>query len=322
MMNRGRWYINPIAVLVLSIVALVASLFLYIYWYVEARYGLYELVDKFNLHPESVLAAQTWVVIMVMSVLVGIILLGIFTIFIYNQKTFQLYRLQNNFINNFTHELKTPVTSLKLYLETMLKHNLSEADRITYVKYMLADVNRLANNINSILNLAKIESKGFGRQFTRSEIVQTVTQFYSDNKHLFSGCDVRILNPSGQPIFFRIDRALFEMLLMNLMTNAIKYNRSEKPRIDISFEIRLRKLYVRIKDNGIGLKEKDIKHIFNKFYQVGTPDDISAVGSGLGLYLSEQIAKLHKGKLSAHSQGEDQGTVFTLTLPYYNTTRV
>lgn len=313
-MDQTKWFFHPIFIFVFSIIALGLSLFLYIYWYVEVSTGLNSLINRFDLRPDQVLASQTWVVIMVLSILVGIILMGIFIIFVYNQKTYQLYRLQNNFINNFTHELKTPVTSLKLFLETFLKHDLTRSDQSMYIGYMLADVNRLADNINSILSLAKIESKGFDEEFTRSELVQTVEQFCHDNRHLFKNCQITVTNSTEQPVFYNIDRALFEMLLMNLLTNAVKYNQAEKPQVHISFEARFPKLFIRFSDNGIGLEKSAIKKIFKKFYQVGKSDNMSAMGSGLGLYIAQQIAKRHRGKITAHSDGIGKGSVFTLSL--------
>ena len=111
-MRRGSWLFHPISIFVFSTVALVLSLFLYIYWYVEVSTGLEAMVRKLNLEPVQVLAPQTWFVVLVLSILVGIILMGIFTIFVYNKKTIQLYPLQHNFINNFNNELRTPVKSL------------------------------------------------------------------------------------------------------------------------------------------------------------------------------------------------------------------
>ena len=127
-MYRSKWFFHPILILIFSIVALAMSLFLYIYWYMEVSAGLKKVILELNLDPDQVLESQTWVVIMVLSILVGIILMGIFIIFVYHHKTLQLYKIQRNFINNFTHELKTPVTSLKLYLETFEKHELSRED--------------------------------------------------------------------------------------------------------------------------------------------------------------------------------------------------
>ena len=111
---------------------------------------------------------------------------------------------------------------------------------------------------------------------------------------------------------------MFEMLLMNLGTNAIKYNHAEIPRIDITFEKQNRKLIIRFKDNGIGIDKSELKKIFKKFYQVGHADDMSAKGSGLGLYLADHIAKIHKGKITAESAGPGKGTTFNLILPLRN----
>ena len=139
-MNQSRWFFHPILIFIISILALGSSLILYIYWYIEVSAGLNQVVRKFNLDSDKILTAQTWVVILVLSLLVGLILLGMFLIFVYSQKMVQLYRLQHNFINNFTHELKTPVASLSLYLETFQKYELQRDDQLKYIGYMLSDV--------------------------------------------------------------------------------------------------------------------------------------------------------------------------------------
>jgi len=314
-MNRSKWFFHPVFVFIFSIIALGTSLFLYIYWYMEVSTGLEVVVRKFNISPDQVLESQTWVVILVLSILVAIILVGIFTIFVYNQKTFQLYRLQHNFINNFTHELKTPVTSLKLYLETFLKHELSRDEQSKYIHYMIQDVGRLSDNINRILNLARIESKSYGGDFIVSDIVQVIEEFYHSNNHLFRNCDIHIHHPVGVSFSYSVNISLFEMLLINLLTNAIKYNKSDVPRIDIRFKARKRQLHICFEDNGIGLVKSEIKKIFRQFYQVGRSDNMTAKGSGLGLYLVQSIARIHKGKVIAESRGIGKGSVFTLILP-------
>ena len=314
-MKQTKWFFHPILILVFSILALGTSLFLYIYWYIEISTGLKAIVQRFNLDTEQVLASQTWVVILVLSILVGIILMGIFLIFVYNAKTYRLYRLQNNFINNFTHELKTPVTSMKLYLETFRKHDLNREDQLKYLAYMIQDVSRLSDNINRILNLARIESKSYVGEFIHSDLVQTVQQFCKNNAHLFQDCKINISNPSERAFVYPIDLSLFEMLLMNLLNNAVKYNTSPKPSVDIVFAPNNGRLDIHFEDNGIGFEKQKSKKIFKKFYQVGSADDMTAKGSGLGLYLVESIARIHKFKVKASSDGPGQGSVFTLTLP-------
>jgi signal transduction histidine kinase len=315
-MKQSRWFFHPIFIFVFSIIALATSLILYIYWYIEVSEGLKAVVQRFNLAPDQVLEPQTWVVIMVLSILVAVILGGIFLIFVYYQKTIGLYRLQHNFINSFTHELKTPVTSLKLFLETFQKHQLSRDDQVKYIGYMIHDVSRLSENINSILNLARIESKSYDREFAMINLVRMVEEFCQKNAHLFQNCKIRIHPPSDQSVFLSINESLFEMLLMNLLTNAVKYNNSQNPEIDIAFIVLKRKLLLTFEDNGIGIDKAKTKKIFRKFYQIGRSDDMTAKGTGLGLHLVQTIARIHKGKVTAKSKGTGKGSVFTLTLPY------
>jgi signal transduction histidine kinase len=316
-MQTTKWFVHPIIVFVFSIVALAMSLILYIYWYMEVSAGLEAVIRKANLDPAHVLESQTWVVILVLSILVGIILVGIFIIFVYNQKTIQLYRLQRNFINSFTHELKTPVTSLKLYLETFLKHELSRDEQCRYIRYMIQDVDRLSDNVGRMLNLAQIESKTYGGDFVEADLFEVIGEFCRNNNHLFLECDINIDNPSNRSFPYRINPSLFEMLLMNLLTNAVTYNDSRVPRVDISFVPQARKLHIRFADNGIGLEKNELKKVFKVFYQVGKTDDMSAKGIGLGLYLVQNIARIHKGKAMAESVGKGKGSVFTLLLPYH-----
>ncbi len=316
MIDRTKWFFHPILIFVFSIIALASSLTLYIYWYIEVSAGLAAIVEKSNLDAAQIFTSQTWVVILVLSILVAIILLGIFIIFAYYQKSVRLYRMQHNFINNFTHELKTPVTSLNLYLETFLQHELSREDQIKYLRFMLQDVKRLADNTNRILDLARIESKTFGGEFLEENLVAVVTKFYDKNSHLFPDCEIAIHNPSGQAFPYLINRSLFEMLVINLITNAIKYNRSDIPKIVITFRPKKRKLHISFEDSGIGIDKRDLKRIFKKFYQVGRSDNMTAKGSGIGLNLVQNIAKIHKGRVIARSKGEGHGSVFTVQLPY------
>jgi two-component system phosphate regulon sensor histidine kinase PhoR len=315
MLDRSKWFFHPIFIFVFSILALATSLGLYIYWYVEVSKGLKSVVHTFDLDKSQIFTPQTWVVILTLSILVGLILVGVFIIFIYNQKLIQLYRMQHNFINNFTHELKTPVTSLNLYLETFLRYELSRDEQIKYVRYMLQDVNRLASNTNRILNLARIESKSFEGEQVKSDLVETVKRFYHNNPHMFQNCQINIHNPAGRSFLYPINVSLFEMLLMNLTTNATKYNDSEVPRIDITFAPQKRQLLIQFTDNGRGIEKGETKKIFRKFYQVGRAEDMTASGSGIGLYLAQHIVRIHKGKITADSEGLGKGSTFSVILP-------
>lgn len=316
MLKQTRWYLHPVLIFILSTVALAISLFLYIYWYVGVSGRLHAVIQRYQLDPNQFFEAKTWVVILVLSLLVVVILAGILTIFIYNLKTLQLYRLQQSFINNFTHELKTPVTSLKLYLETFERHELPRTEQLKYIGFMLQDTERLSGNINSILNLARIESKLYEKAFLPVDMTEAVRQFLAGNRHIFRNCEIHMENPAEGPIYYPVIGPLFEMLLMNILINAMKYNTSDRPRIEIAFEQRDLSLLIHFRDNGIGLPKGEKLKIFRKFYQGPRNEGIPAGGSGIGLYLVQQIARLHQGKITADSEGEGMGSVFTLILPY------
>jgi two-component system phosphate regulon sensor histidine kinase PhoR len=314
-MKQAIWFIHPLFVFILSTLALAISLFLYIYWYIGVSENLKSVVQRYQLDANQFFEAKTWVVILILSLLVGAILVGILIIFIYHLKTLQLYRLQHNFINNFTHELKTPVTSLKLYLETFAKHDLPRDDQLKYIGFMLQDAERLSANINSIMNLARIENRLYEGEPTPVDLPETIRRFIDDNRHIFRNCDIRVDQHPGGPLYYPVITSLFEMLLMNILTNAMKYNTSTKPRIDITFEQEKDSLLIHFRDNGIGIAPSERKQIFRKFYRSRRDDPVPVGGSGVGLYLVQQIAKLHRGKVVADSEGAGKGSVLTMILP-------
>lgn len=314
-MKRTFWFLHPISIFIFSIITLGVSLSLYIYWYMEVSTGLKAVIQKSNLDPEQFVAWQTWVVIMVMSILVGIILIGIFLIFVYQRKTLALYRSQHKFINSFTHELKTPTTSLQLYLETFSNYELPRDKQLKYLGYMMADVARLSNNINGILDLARIEAKIYKGMFIIVDLVEETEEFYGKNEQLFRGSEILIDNPEGLRYYCSIDHSLFQMLLMNLLSNGIRYNENDHPQISISFSQTEKNVQIIFSDNGIGFEQSEIKKIFRKFFQIERPDWAHAGGTGLGLYMVEQIVKLHRGKVTAQSDGPGEGARFTVSLP-------
>jgi len=314
-MKRTFWFIHPVAIFVYSIIALALSLFLYIYWYVEVSSGLQRVIAKTNLDPDQFVAWQTWVVIMVLSILVGFILLGIILVFVYQRKTLSLYRSQHKFINSFTHELKTPVTSLQLYLQTMTRVELPRDKQKKYLGYMLDDVSRLTNNINGILNLARLESKVQGVEFVVVDLVEEVLEFYRKNEQLFRESEIVVNKLEGQKYYCSLNHELFQMMLMNLLSNGIRYNENNRPKISISFSQTEKNVKLAISDNGVGFEKSQARKVFKKFFQIEQQELTRAGGTGLGLYMVDQVVALHKGKVTAHSDGPGKGSKFVVSLP-------
>ncbi len=310
-----RWVFHPVSMLVYSILALVTSLFLYIYWYVEADTAIRALARTFNADANQFTSYRTWLVISIMSILLGIILMNMIIFFVYTVKNRRLVRTQKNFINSFTHELKTPVASLGLYLETFLAHELPKPDRDKYTQYMLKDVSRLNENINAILSMARIESKSYAKASRVEDLRSLVRDFVAENENRFPNTKVFLHEEDDTPLPCRINKELFFMLMANLLSNSAKYTAEKESRVEIRIARADSKVKLKFSDNGMGFDPKFNKKIFKKFFQVGSPDTMSAKGFGLGLFLVASIAKIHKGKISAHSDGPGKGATFAITLP-------
>lgn len=314
-LNPSRWYLHPVFIFACSILALATFLVLTVNWYMEITSALEVIIMKFHIDPKLIFPSKTGMTMLVLSALIAVVLIGILIAFIYYQKTVNLFRLQHNFIYNFTHELKTPVTSLKIYLETFIRHSLETDEIKKYSTSMLEDINRLTENINSILNLARIESQNFASEVAKIDLVKLVQDFCRKNRSLFRNLDIEFQNQSNSQMVCQVNIFLFEMLLMNIISNAIKYNESQSPKLTIRFQNLRHKKIIEFKDNGIGVNRKEARKIFRKFYQSGRNNKKSVSGSGLGLYLVSSIAGIHGWRASAASQGKGKGTTFFITIP-------
>ncbi|MCG8549276.1 MAG: HAMP domain-containing histidine kinase [Desulfobacterales bacterium] len=314
-LNPSRWYLHPVFIFACSLFALATFLVLTVSLYMEIRSALEVVMLKFNIAPQAIFPSKTGMTILVLSLLIFVVLAGIFLAFIYYQKTVNLFRLQHNFIYNFTHELKTPVTSLRLYLETFIRHTMAPEDIKKYSTDMLKDIDRLTENIDRILNLARIESQNFGSRVTRESLVVILKEFCRKNASLFRDLEVNIKNPSGGRFEYPVNLFLLDILLTNIFSNAIRYNESRTPSLTILFKSYLQKMTIEFIDNGIGVDKQDAKKIFRKFYQGDRNSNQANTGSGLGLYLVSSIAAIHGWRASVSSEGKGRGAKFILTIP-------
>ena len=281
------------------------SLFLYIRSYLQVNHALQEVVVKYHLNEKNMLDTETWVLILTLSLLVAVILMGLLIIYIYSQKMIQLYRLQQNFINGFTHELKTPIASLQLFLETFSRHELPRDEQLKYLEYMKRDTKRLSDNVLRILQLGRLEERNFRGDFKNQDMVDVIRTFLTNTPHLFDQGKIEF-ESDLEKFIYPMDHALFEMLLMNLITNAFIYNKAAEKLVLLKLTKEGRFVVLDFIDNGIGLDKNEIKKVFKKFYQVGK----SSKGSGLGLYIVANIARVHNAEVLALSQGVGTGSTF------------
>lgn len=176
---------------------------------------------------------------------------------------------------------------------------------------MIKDTERLNLNVNQILNLSKIEDKSFLPDYETEDLYFFVEEFFKKNPHYFEECDIEVVNKDHGDYTFFFDLRLFEMVIMNLVVNSINYNKSARPKLKIEFSKVGKNYNIDFIDNGIGIQKSELKNVFKKLYQIGK----TSKGSGLGLYLAYNIIKLHKGEISAQSEGLGKGSTFRIKLP-------
>jgi two-component system phosphate regulon sensor histidine kinase PhoR len=291
--------------------AIGTSLFLYIHSYLRVSEAFRDFVEKRNMDPSAFLDTQTWVMILILSLLVAIIVAGVIIIFVYYQKVIQLYRMQQNFINGFTHELKTPIASLQLFLETFSKHELSKEQQTKYLKFMKRDTERLADNVHQILNLARIEEKKYEAQWQVGELKEVLEVWLKKTSYWEEEADIQLITDDNSEFKIKYDLNILPLVFMNLVNNAFIYNNSEKPQVRIHLKKRGSSVLVSFEDNGVGIARAQQKNVFKKFYQIKK----SGKGSGIGLYLVQTVMKFHKGQVKIFSEGEGQGSTFMLQFP-------
>lgn len=307
---RPRWYFHPLLIFIFSLLALGASLFLYIHWYLKVDDAFRGFLQRYNQVPEQFFEVETWAIILVLSLLVATILVGMLLIYLFYQKTHELYRMQQNFINGLTHELKTPIASLQLYLETLHRHQLPRDQELKILSHMAADVRRLGTNAERILNMARLEERKLRAERRPCDLGALVGDFLRDNAHLFEGVELSNKIPLGKHQLM-LSPELFELLLANLVQNAITHNSSAKKQVTLDCRQEGDRVLFWVEDNGTGIPQKERSKVFRKYYQVGK----GVKGSGIGLFLASQIVRLHQGRIRALESDLGPGTRMQVTLP-------
>jgi len=226
----------------------------------------------------------------------------------------------DSFINAVTHELKTPVASIRLYLQTLQTRELDDAKRREFYRIMLEDSDRLLHTIEQVLHAGSVASwPRLGRSArTRINLGELVgecvdlarTRFRLDGDAL--GFEQRI---DAHRAYVTGDTEELKAAVWNLIDNAIKYSPAP-PRVRVVLEETAeQRLAVRVLDNGMGISRAELKRVFRRFYRIPGAVSRARGSSGLGLFIVRSVARRHGGKAFAESEGTGRGSTFTLLLP-------
>ena len=221
------------------------------------------------------------------------------------------------FLNSVTHELKTPIASIKLYLETLKARDVSREKQQEFYDVMLADSNRLLSTVEQVLQASKTREKKRQMSMTEVSVGKVIADAASivQNRYHLDESVIRVTEPADDVVVFG-DPGELQTVFVNLLDNAVKYSGEEK-----KISIRTKKsplnnkIDILLKDNGIGIPASELKRIFKRFYRVTGPAAKDAKGTGLGLAIVKSIIEKHGGKITAESKGHGRGTTFLIQLP-------
>ncbi|HUQ49463.1 MAG TPA: HAMP domain-containing sensor histidine kinase [Terriglobales bacterium] len=223
----------------------------------------------------------------------------------------------DSFINAVTHELKTPIASIKLYLETLQSRDVTDEQKRQFYSVMLADTDRLHYTVEQVLKAGLAGQKQNQSPLVSVDMVSIVNECagLARVRHHMPESALEVTLPPDHvdaPVLGSPDELV--TALSNLIDNAVKYS-GENVKIKVELNVGAEKIYVYVRDKGVGVPNNQLKLIFDRFYRVQGKTGKTVKGTGLGLYIVRSIAKKHGGKVFAESEGEGKGSTFTLELP-------
>ncbi len=259
-------------------------------------------------------ATRYWAFLIIGIIFIALILVGMTFYLILSIKEVRLTQRQANFIDAVTHELKSPIASLKLYLQTMDMRDVGPEQQREFHRFMLEDVQRLDGLIDDLLEAAKLDHR---QREEPTEDIDPVPLLQAgidalQRRYVFGPDTIKV---ESAPCLIRGRQHDIEMILANLLDNAAKYG-GEPRQIQIQIQMRgTTRVILRVSDNGQGVPSDMRRKIFSRFVRGGSELERRTKGTGLGLYLVRGLVAKMKGRISVLSRGPLSGATFEVDLP-------
>lgn len=250
-------------------------------------------------------------------VLFALIIAGLVINTIFVVREIRRNEQHDSFLNAVTHDLKTPIASIRLYLETLQSRDVTEDQRRDFYRVMHEDTDRLMASVDLVLRAAEVSAKRGKRDWARVEmgaLLHECVEVARARHHLTADALVE-KNSSLRPDESIVmgDAEELRTAITNLLDNAVKYS-SGAVRICAQVVSHNDHVLVRVSDQGVGIPRTELKHIFKRFYRAGRAR-AKTKGTGLGLFIVRAVLKKHRGNVVAESEGEGKGATITLRLP-------
>ena len=235
----------------------------------------------------------------------------------YNQMLARMKTLDDSrqeFVSNVSHELKTPITSMKVLADSLLMQEDVPAE--LYREFMgdiAEEIERENKIINDLLSLVKMDKKASDVNIQSTNINELIELIMKRLRPIAQKRNIELTLDSYKPVIAEVDETKLTLALSNLMENAVKYNK-EGGWVRISINTDHKYFYVKVEDNGIGIPKEDQEHIFERFYRVDKSHSREIGGTGLGLAIARSGILMHHGIIKVYSE-EGEGTTFTVRVP-------
>lgn len=267
----------------------------------------------------------TWIVInwrevvplVLGTIFLELIIAGLVVYTIFLVREIHKNEQQDSFLNAVTHELKTPIASIRLYLETLESRQLSEPQRHDFYRIMLEDTDRLIGTVEQVLKAGEARhgsNKKNWQEVDFSGIVFETVDLTRLRHHLPPEA-LRFGIQPQEKLLLKGNPQELRTAVFNLVENAIKYSGDKKDIVVDVLTPDIDTVLLQVRDQGVGIPPSELKRIFKRFYRVSTSASGRVKGTGLGLFIVRSIARRHGGEASAQSEGAGRGSTFTLRLP-------